>query len=203
MPLGSLGACSYLPCTTSSLGEANLVSINSAWSKFSWFAALHCRRHICHARTPNNANSVSGFCSTKLYPTLVFIGFIGNENKIPRTASEDNLSSLGLVCAAGISGPYLLAPWHEFGLPHVQIEAIVKAHNFGINISCIRVRLSLRICIGRSCYSGLREYLSGWVDLVGKPPSPLSFTCWCFGPWVIWSIVHFVSWLVKGFMISS
>jgi hypothetical protein len=57
-------------------GEGNLVSINSASSRFSWFAALPCGRHISHVRTPNNANSVSRLCATKLYPTLVFIGFL-------------------------------------------------------------------------------------------------------------------------------
>jgi hypothetical protein len=56
--------------------EGNLVSINSASSIFSWFAALSCGRKISHVRTPNNANSVSRLCATKLYPTLVFIGFL-------------------------------------------------------------------------------------------------------------------------------
>jgi hypothetical protein len=49
----------------------------------------------------------------------------------------------------------------------------------------------------------LREYLSGWADLVGKHPSPRSFMCWFFSPWIIWSRVHFMSWLVTGFMIFS
>jgi hypothetical protein len=30
-----------------------------------------------------------------------------------------------------------------------------------------------------------------------------SFTASCLGPWVIWSLVHFVSWLVTCFMIFS
>jgi hypothetical protein len=89
------------------------------------------------------------------------------------------------------------------GLPHVQIESIVEGHKFGSQTFAIRSRLSIRICNERSCCPGLREYLSGWVDLVGKHPSPRSFTCWCFGPWVVWSLVHFVSWLVTGFMIFS
>jgi hypothetical protein len=88
-------------------------------------------------------------------------------------------------------GPYLLVPWHALGLPYVQIEASVEAHNFGTQTFAIRGRLSLWICTERSWCSGLREYLSGWVDLVSKPPSPRSFTCWYFGPWVIWSHVHF------------
>jgi hypothetical protein len=32
---------------------------------------------------------------------------------------------------------------------------------------------------------------------------PWSFTASCFGPWVIWSLVHLVSWIVTGFMIFS
>jgi hypothetical protein len=89
------------------------------------------------------------------------------------------------------------------GLLHVQIEGIIEAHNFGSQTFDIKGRLSLRICTERSCYPGLREYLSGWVDLVGKHPCPRSFACWCFNPWVVWSLVHFVSWLVTGFMIFS
>jgi hypothetical protein len=38
--------------------EGNLVSIKSASSRFSWFAALPCRHHISHVWTPNNENSV-------------------------------------------------------------------------------------------------------------------------------------------------
>jgi hypothetical protein len=113
-------------------GEANLVSINSASSKFSWFATLPCGRHISHVRTPNNANSVYRLCATKLSQPLVFIGFLRNEDKIPKMTSQDNLSGFGLVCAAGISGAISLAPWPELGLPRVQIEAIVETHNFGI-----------------------------------------------------------------------
>jgi hypothetical protein len=89
------------------------------------------------------------------------------------------------------------------GLPHVQIEGIIEAHNFGSQTFSLKGRLSLRICIERSCCARLREYLLCWVDLVGKHPSPRSFACWCFGPWVVRSLVHFVSWLVTGFMIFS
>jgi hypothetical protein len=88
-------------------------------------------------------------------------------------------------------------------LLHVQIEGIIKVHNFRSQTFAIEGRLSLRIYTKRSCYFGLREYLSGWVDLVGKHPSPQSFACWCFGSSVVWSLVHFVSWLVTGFMIFS
>jgi hypothetical protein len=84
--------------------EGNLVSIKSASSRFSWLAAPPCRHHISHVRTPNNANSLSILCAKKLSPNLVFIGLLGNEDKIPKTVSEDNLSDFRLVCAAGISG---------------------------------------------------------------------------------------------------
>jgi hypothetical protein len=40
----------------------------------------------------------------KLSPTLVFIGFLGNEDKIPKTALEDNVFDFELVFATGISG---------------------------------------------------------------------------------------------------
>jgi hypothetical protein len=89
------------------------------------------------------------------------------------------------------------------GLPHVQIEGIIEAYNFCSQTFSIKDRLSLRNCTERSCCPELREYLSGWVDPVGKHPSPQSFVCWCFGPWVFWSLVHFVSWLVTSFMIFS
>jgi hypothetical protein len=52
---------------------------------------------------------------------LVFIGFLRNEKKDPKTASENNLSDFGLTAKQGFRGPYLLAPLSEFGLPHVQI----------------------------------------------------------------------------------
>jgi len=84
--------------------EANLVSIKSASPRFSCFAVLPCRCHISYVRTLNNANSVSILCAMKLYPTLVFITFLRNEDKIPKTVSEENLSDFGLVCAVGISG---------------------------------------------------------------------------------------------------
>ena len=105
MPLGSLGGVFHLALHEIFLGrEANLVSIKSASSRFSCFAALPCRCHISYVQTLNNANSVSRLCATKVSPTLVFIAFLGNEDKIPKTASEENLSDFGLVCAGGISG---------------------------------------------------------------------------------------------------
>ena len=88
-------------------------------------------------------------------------------------------SDFGLTAQQGFRGLYLLAPLSELGLPHVQIEGIVEAHNFGSQTFSIKDLLSLRICTERSCCPELWEYLSGWVDLVGKHPSPRSFTCWC------------------------
>jgi hypothetical protein len=202
--LGLLGGCIYvlgvpwgmlhLDLHEILLGrEANLVSIKSALSSFPWFAALPCRRHISHVWTPNNANLVSKLCATKLSSTLVFIAFLGNEDKIPKQSRKIICLISDLSAQLAFRGSYLLAPWPELGLPYVQIEAIVEAHNFDSQTFAVRGRLSLRIYIERACCSGLWEYLSGWVDVVGKPSSPRSFTCWCFGPWVIWSCVHLMS----------
>jgi hypothetical protein len=52
------------------------------------------------------------------------------------------------------------------GLPHVQIEGIVEAHNFGSQTFAIKDRLSLRFCTERSCCPELREYLSSWVEVL-------------------------------------
>jgi hypothetical protein len=113
--LGCLGGCIYVlgvPCGVLHLAlheirlgrEANLVSIKSASSRFFWFVALPCRRHISHARTLNNANSVSRLCATKLSSTFVFISFLGNEDKISKSALEDYLFWFRTDCTAGISG---------------------------------------------------------------------------------------------------
>jgi hypothetical protein len=40
----------------------------------------------------------------KLSSILVFTAFLVNEDKIPKTASKDNLSDFGLICAAGNLG---------------------------------------------------------------------------------------------------
>jgi hypothetical protein len=159
--------------------EGNLVSIKSPSSRFSWFVTLPYRNHISHVQTPNNANSVSRLCATELSSTLVFISFLRNEDKILKTALEDNLSDFGLTAQQGFRRPYLLAPLSELGLPNVKIESIVEADNFGSQTFAIRGRLNLRICTESSCCPELREYLSRWVDLVGKHPSPLSFAWWC------------------------
>ena len=152
--LGRLGGCIYalgepwgvfhLALHEIFLGrEANLVSIKSASSRFSCFAALPCRRHISYVWTLNNANSVSILRATKLSPNLVFIALLGNKDKIPKTASDENLSDFGLVCAAGISGAISPSSLTRLGLPYVQIEALIKAHNFGIQPFSIRGRLGL------------------------------------------------------------
>jgi hypothetical protein len=113
--LGHLGGCIYVlgvPLGVLHLAlheillgrEANLVSIKSVSSRFSWFAVLPCRCHNSHVRTPNNANSVSRLCDTKLSSTFVFISFFGNEDKISKSALEDNLFWFRTDYAAGISG---------------------------------------------------------------------------------------------------
>jgi uncharacterized protein involved in response to NO len=113
--LGHLGGFIYVlgvPCGVLHLAlheillgrEANLVSIKSASSRFSWFVALLCRRHISHVRTPNSAKAVSRLCATKLYSTLVFISFLENEDKLSKSALEDKLLWFQTDCVAGISG---------------------------------------------------------------------------------------------------
>jgi hypothetical protein len=59
-------------------------------------------------------------------------------------------SDFGLTAKQRFRGLYLLAPLSELGLPHVQIEGIVEAHNFGSQTFAIKDRLSLRICTERS-----------------------------------------------------
>jgi hypothetical protein len=46
---------------------------------------------------------VSWLYGTKFPPTLVFISFFGNEDKIFKSALEDNLFWFQTDCAAGIS----------------------------------------------------------------------------------------------------
>jgi hypothetical protein len=43
-------------------------------------------------------------CATKLSSTLVFIYFLGHEDKISKSALEDNLFWFRTDCAIGISG---------------------------------------------------------------------------------------------------
>jgi hypothetical protein len=50
---------------------------------------------------------VSKLCATKLSSTLVFISFVKNEDKISKSALEDNLFWFRTDCAAGISGGYI------------------------------------------------------------------------------------------------
>jgi hypothetical protein len=143
-------------------------------------------------------------CVPRNYLQLLY-SFLSLKTKIrsPNRPWKIICSNFGLTAQQWFRGLYLLAPLSELGLPHVQIEGIVEAHSFGSQTFAIKYRLSLRICTERSCCPKLREYLSGVVDLVGKHPSPRSFACWCFSPWVVWSLGHFVPWLVTGFMISS
>jgi hypothetical protein len=73
---------------------------------------------------------------------------------------KNNLFWFRTDCSAGISGAISPSPLFELGLPHVQIEGIVEAHNFGSQTFAIKDRLSLRICTERSRCPELREYLS-------------------------------------------
>jgi hypothetical protein len=100
--------------------------------------------------------------------------FISLQTKIrsPNRPWKIICSDFGLTAQQGFRGLYLLPLLFEFGLPHIQIEGIVEAHNFGSQTFAIKDCLSLRICTKRSCCPELREYLSGWVDPVGKHPVP-------------------------------
>ena len=84
--------------------------------------------------------------------------------------------------------PYLLAPLSKLGFPYVQIEALDKAHNFGIQTFSIRGRLSALICITRSCCFGLREYqveLISWIFPNLKGLGPLAhFDILTFCPFI-------------------
>jgi hypothetical protein len=110
--------------------EGNLVSIKSALSRHSCFVALTCRCHISHVRTLNNANLVSRLFGTKFPSTLVFITFHGNEDKISKSALEDNRFWFRTDCVIGISrvispasltriGPSTCPNWRYHRGPHL------------------------------------------------------------------------------------
>jgi hypothetical protein len=141
--------------------RSSLVSIKSISSRFSCFVAVPCLRHISHVRTPNNATWCPG-CMTRNCLKLWY-SFLSLEMNIrsPNRLWKIICSDFGLTAQQGFRGPYPLAPFSELGLPHVQIEGIVDAHNFGSQTFAIRGLLSLRICTERSCCPRLREYLSG------------------------------------------
>ena len=176
--------------------EANLVSINSTSSRLSLFAAFPSGCHILLFRTPNNANSVSKLCGTKLSTTLVFIAFLGNEDKIPKMAMEDNLSDFGLVCAAGISGAISPSSFIQIRLSICSNRSSRQGPKLWYSNFSIIGHLSARICITRSCCFGLREYqveLISWIfpNLKGlgplahfdpSSPSWLFSTFWLFAP---------------------
>jgi hypothetical protein len=151
--------------------EGNLVSVKSASSKLSYFVALPCQCYISHFRTPNNANSVRLY-GTKFPPTLVFTSFLGNEDKISKSGLEDNLFWFRTNCATGISGVISPSSLTRIGPSTYPNQRYRRAHNFSSQTFSIRGHLGPWICTERSCCLGQREYLSGWVDLVGKPPSP-------------------------------
>jgi hypothetical protein len=81
---------------------------------------------------------VPRLCATKSSPTLICISFLGNEDKIPKQPRKIICLISDLFAQQIFWGLYLLAPWHELGLSHVQIKAIVEAHNFGIQTFTIR-----------------------------------------------------------------
>jgi hypothetical protein len=146
---------------------------------------------------------VSMLCAMKLSSTLVFISFHWNEDKISKSALEDDLFSFRTHCTAEISEVISPSSLIRIGPSTCPNRRYRQDHTFGSQTFAIKGRLSLRIRTERSCCPGLWEYFLGWVDLVGKHPSPQSFACWCLGPWVVWSLIQFVSWLVTGFMMFS
>jgi hypothetical protein len=93
----------------------------------------------------------------------LWYAFVSLETKIgsPNRPWKIICSDFRLTPQQGFRGPHLLAPLSELGLPHVQIESIVKPHNFGSQTFSIKGHLSLGICTERSCCPGLQEYLSG------------------------------------------
>jgi hypothetical protein len=138
-------------------------------------------------------------CVTRNYLQLWY-SLIRNEDNIPKQSQKIICLISDLSALLAFQGSYLLASWPKLGLPYVQIEAIVEAHNFGSQTFAIRGRLSL--------WNLHRKIMLFWVARISlglswSPSSPRSFTCWCFIPWDIWSYVHFMSWLMTGFMIFS
>jgi hypothetical protein len=81
-------------------------------------------------------------------------------------ASQGNLSDFGLVCAADISCVISPSSLGRSGLSICPNRNSQHGPHYAI-----RDRLSPWICIGRLCCSGLREYLSGWIDLMSKSPN--------------------------------
>ena len=100
--------------------------------RFSWFAALPCRSHISRVRTPNKENSESKLCGTKLSETFLFMTFLENEVKIPKTTLQDNLSEFGLFCAACISGAISPSSIFQIMRSIGPNRSLDDADNFGI-----------------------------------------------------------------------
>jgi hypothetical protein len=166
-----LGACSTLPCMRSLLeSEENLVFIKSASSIFFCFAPLPWQCYISRVRSANNANSVSRLCGTKLSPTLVFIVFLRNEDKIPKQPRKIICLILDF-CATGISGGISPNSLFRNGLSICSNWSSQQGPQPWYSTFYIRSCLNLRICIEKWCCSRLHEYLSNWIDLVGKSPN--------------------------------
>jgi hypothetical protein len=144
MPFGSVGACSTLPCTRPSLGE-----------KGTWFP-----KNQPHPDFPDSqpflAGTISPTSGLQIMQTQCpgcmarnflqcWYSFISLETKIrsPNRPWKIICTGFGLTTQKGFRGPYLLAPLSELGLPHVQIEGIVEAHNFGSQTFSIKGHLSL------------------------------------------------------------
>jgi hypothetical protein len=126
----TLGACSTLPCTRS-------------WERSKLGFHKISLARIFHVSRPFLADTISPMsrlqimqiwclnCVEQNYIQLWY-SMISLEMKIiPKMTSSDNLIS-NFSMQQVFWGPYLLAPWSELGFPYVQIEALNKAHNFGI-----------------------------------------------------------------------
>jgi hypothetical protein len=144
MPLGSLGACSTLPCTRSSLGEKEL-----GFHKISLVQIFLIRSpFLAGTISPTSGLQIMQIwcpgCMTRNFLQLWY-SFVSLETRIrcPNRPWNIICSDSGLTAQQGFRRSYLLAPLSELGLPHIQIEGIVDAHNFGSQTFAIRGNLSL------------------------------------------------------------
>jgi hypothetical protein len=142
-PWGALGVL-HLALHEIFLGRAaNLVSINSASSRFSWFATLPCRHHISHVQT-SELQIMQIRCPDYVPRSYLqlWYSWLSLEMKIRSPKQPRKIISpiSDLSTQQVFRGPYLLAPWPELAFLYVQIEAIIKAHKFGIQTFAIRGR---------------------------------------------------------------
>jgi hypothetical protein len=75
----------------------------------------------------------------------LWYSFLSLETRIrsPNRPWKIICSDFRLTAQQAFRGSYLLAPLSELGLPHIQIEGIIDAHNFGSQNFVIRGHLSL------------------------------------------------------------